>query len=112
MEFYARLRAGEGSGEATLGVGVPESVGRGWLRQCGGVLPAPLPRTEPSYRRLSIEEREKILAGMARKESMRAIARSIGRAPSTVKREIDTNLFGQKYHGQRRSPSGRKRTTS
>jgi IS30 family transposase len=60
---------------------------------------------------LSIEEREKILAGMAREESIRAIARSIGRAPSTVKREIDNNLFGQKYLGQRRSPTGRKRST-
>ena len=111
MEFYARLRAGEVVGEASAGVGVPESVGRAWLRQCGGVLPAQSPQTQPSYRRLSIEEREKILAGMARKDSIRAIARSIGRAPSTVKREIDTNLFGQKYLGQRRSPTGRKRTT-
>jgi IS30 family transposase len=58
---------------------------------------------------LSIEEREKILAGMERNESIRAIAASIGRAPSTVKREIDHNLFHQRYVGQRRSPAGAKR---
>jgi IS30 family transposase len=62
---------------------------------------------------LSVEEREAILAGMERRESIRAIARSIGRAPSTVKREIDRNLVHQRYLGQRRrSPAGAKRTRS
>jgi transposase, IS30 family len=34
---------------------------------------------------------------MEREESIRAIARAIGRAPSTVKREIDKNLRHQRY---------------
>jgi IS30 family transposase len=49
------------------------------------------------YRRLSIEEREQIHAGMERDESIRAIARRLGRQPSTIKREIDKNLRHQRY---------------
>jgi IS30 family transposase len=46
---------------------------------------------------LSIEEREQIHAGMERRDSIRSIARALGRAPSTVKREIDKNLHHQRY---------------
>jgi IS30 family transposase len=38
--------------------------------------------------RLSFEERERISRGLAAGESMRAIARVLGRAPSTISREI------------------------
>jgi IS30 family transposase len=108
LEFFARVRDGELVTDAAAGVGVPQTVGSSWLRQCGGVLPR-VSVQESGYRRLSIEEREKILAGMERNESIRAIARSISRAPSTVKREIDNNLYEQRYLGQRRSPVGAKR---
>ena len=67
-----------------------------WWRDCGGVKPsssvAPV-----SYRRLAIGEREQIHAGMERGDSIRAIARELGRSPSTVKREIDKNLSHQRY---------------
>ncbi|MEJ7706916.1 MAG: IS30 family transposase [Nocardioidaceae bacterium] len=52
---------------------------------------------EPTYRRLDVEEREKILAGMERGDSIRAIAAGLGRAPSTVSREIRLNLHHQRY---------------
>lgn len=45
-------------------------------------------RVEHSPRRLSFEERERISQGIAAGESARAIARGLGRAPSTVCREI------------------------
>ena len=119
LKFYCLVRGGLLVGEAAARVGVPQTVGSAWLRHCGGVLPsAPGPASGPSpvapgYRRLSIEEREAILAGMERRESIRAIARAIGRAPSTVKREIDHNLVHQRYLGQRRrSPAGAKRSRS
>ena len=45
----------------------------------------------PAPGRLSAEEREEILLGLARGESMSAIARSLGRAPSTITREVAAN---------------------
>jgi IS30 family transposase len=57
----------------------------------------PLSLVEPvQSRTLTIAEREKILAGMHQGLSIRAIARSIDRAPSTVSRELGSNLR-QKY---------------
>src|SRR5438105_2679917 len=45
----------------------------------------------PSPARLSMEEREEIRAGLERGESFTAIAASIGRAVSTVSREVAAN---------------------
>jgi IS30 family transposase len=51
----------------------------------------------PAPGRLSAEEREEILIGLARGESMSAIARSLGRAPSTVTREVAANGGTDRY---------------
>jgi transposase, IS30 family len=48
-------------------------------------------RWTPAPGRLSAEDREEILLGLARGESMSAIARSLGRAPSTITREVAAN---------------------
>ncbi len=48
-------------------------------------------RWSPASGRLSAEEREEILLGLARGESMTAIARSVERAPSTITREVAAN---------------------
>ncbi len=48
-------------------------------------------RWSPASGRLSAEEREEILLGLARGESMSAIARSVERAPSTITREVAAN---------------------
>ena len=45
----------------------------------------------PAPGRLSAEEREEILVGLSRGESMSSIARGLGRAPSTVTREVAAN---------------------
>jgi IS30 family transposase len=42
--------------------------------------------------RLSLAEREEIVIGLARRESVRQIAARLGRAPSTVSREVRRNL--------------------
>lgn len=59
------------------------------LRPLGGVYRKEM--WEPGERRLSLDERVEIRLGLERGESIRAIARRLGRAPSTVSREIRNN---------------------
>jgi IS30 family transposase len=47
--------------------------------------------------RLTIEEREEILIGLRQGASMRSIARKLGRAPSTVTREVAANGGRENY---------------
>ena len=55
----------------------------GWRR--------PTPPVEWCSLRLSLSEREEISRGLARNESLRSIAYRLGRAPSTVSREVKGN---------------------
>ena len=94
-QFWLLVRAGRLRTEAARELGLGERTGEQWFRQAGGVIPAYV-QTQPGSRSLSLAEREEIFAGVERKESIRAIARSIGRASSTVKRELERNM-GQRY---------------
>jgi IS30 family transposase len=47
--------------------------------------------TQPAGRYLSMREREEIAVGVAGGEGIRAIARRLGRAPSTISRELHRN---------------------
>jgi Helix-turn-helix domain len=54
---------------------------------------------------LTLTQREEIALGRARGESIRAIAASIGRSPSTVSRELRRNADGLgRYRPRRRMP--------
>jgi transposase, IS30 family len=55
----------------------------------------------PSAARLSMREREEIRAGLEREESFTAIARQIGRAVSTVSREVAANGGREDYQAWR-----------
>lgn len=67
---------------------------RGILLQHGGIRP---PSKRRSPRMLSLAEREEISRGLAAGRSIRSIAASLGRAPSTVSREIDRNEGSEGY---------------
>ena len=58
---------------------------RRYLASTGGVRPRVRYR---AANRLSFQEREEIFRGLAGGESLRCIARRLGRAPSTVSREV------------------------
>jgi transposase, IS30 family len=73
----------------------------------GGIGPAPRRR---AFAALRLEEREEISRGIAVGRSIRQIAQSLGRAPSTVSREIRRNGGSQAYRANRadrRPGSGR-----
>jgi IS30 family transposase len=64
------------------------------IRRSGGVPPCPRRR---SPRVLSTPEREEISRALAARESLRAIARRLGRAPSTISREIRRHGGATRY---------------
>ncbi len=73
-------------------IGRSDETVRKLIVRCGGFSPAVRTR---SKRSLSTEDRKEISRGLAGALSMRAIARNIGRAPSTVSREIHRNPWRQ-----------------
>lgn len=89
--FWDHIRSGLSARDAAAAVGVSEMSGQRWFADAGGVRPqssGDQPRQRP---RLSFEEREEIALGMAARESIRSIAKRLGRAPSTISREIAKN---------------------
>ena len=110
--FWELIRAGAVRTEAAVTAGVPARTGKRWFVQAGGVLPAN--DSEPSSNRyLSIRDREEIFAGVERGESITGIARLVGRAPSTVLRELRRNMRNQLYRSRSRlraKPTGRRRS--
>jgi IS30 family transposase len=89
--FWELVAAGWSTEDAAEVVGVSATCGLEWFRKFGGVNPQfgqPRGQMRP---RLSIVEREEIMIGTRRGESIRSIARRLGRAPSTIMREISAN---------------------
>jgi len=66
----------------------------GILRKSGGIRP---PRRRRSRLALTLSDREEISRGVVAGHSVRCIAASLGRAPSTVSREINRNGDRQGY---------------
>ena len=86
--------AGKGYSEISREIGYPPGSIFTVIRQTGGYVPVPRAR-RPQY--LSLVEREEISRGLARGDSVRAIARALGRAPSTVSREVTRNRGRHRY---------------
>jgi IS30 family transposase len=87
-EVWIRMRAGHAVKPTARALGLPMSTVRAYLLRCGGIRPGPRCR---GGGRLSLEEREEVSRGLAAGLSLRAIAAGLGRAPSTVSREVAAN---------------------
>lgn len=88
-QFWRLVAEGASSAAAAESLGVKIGTGKQWFRDGGGMPPMSL--VEPTGRYLTLTEREEIALGLASGKGVRAIARSIGRSPSTVSREIARN---------------------
>jgi len=84
-DIWARRTRGESLQQIATALLVSVATVRTVVARSGGV--APRPRTR-SPRTLQLREREEISRGLAAGQSARAIAQALGRAPSTITREI------------------------
>ena len=89
------MRAVEVAREVERSTGFVQRV----IREAGGL--GRRQPWEPSPARLSAAEREEIRSGLDAGDSFRAIAARIGRAPSTVSREVAANGGRKAYAGWR-----------
>ena len=83
--LWTRWRCGETRLEIARALGCSEVTAYLVVAGRGGVAPAPRRR---AARALSLAEREEISRGLAARAGVRALARQLGRAPSTISREI------------------------
>ena len=86
--FWVEIATGVTTEAAAARVGVSSAVGSRWFRHRGGM---PMDLSPLTGRYLSFSEREEIAILHARDVGVRAIARELGRAPSTISRELRRN---------------------
>lgn len=108
VAVWDRWQGGESMRSIGRGLGRESSSVRTLIEDTGGVRPLGRQRHP---RHLSFVEREEISRGVAAGESLRHIARRLGRAPSTVCREVTRNGGRGRYRAQRadRAALGRAR---
>ena len=105
-ELLRRVRAGETHGSAAAAVGCSSKSVQRLLARTGGIKSRAKPR---SPLRLSLAEREEISRGLLAGESRRVIAARLGRAPSTVAREVTTAGGEKAYRAWRADERARRR---
>src|SRR6202020_1839630 len=87
-ELWDRWQRGESLKAIGRAFGKPSSSIYFQVSPTGGIRPAPRHRSRLA---LTLSEREEISRGLAGHQSTRSMARLLGRAPSTVSREISRN---------------------
>jgi IS30 family transposase len=93
-DLHQRIEGGETYARAAAAVGCSTKTIQRWLGSAGVTK---VRRTPRALLRLSLAEREEISRGVRAAESCRTIARRMGRAPSTVAREIQGH-GGRRYY--------------
>jgi IS30 family transposase len=86
---WEAIARGASSENAAVEAGVLPCIGVRWFRKGGGMPPLTLAPVSGRY--LSFTEREEIAVLLAGGCGVREIARQLGRAPSTVSRELQRN---------------------
>jgi transposase, IS30 family len=96
--FWSLMRTGVVLDDAAAVAGVSKAVAWRWFREAGGVIPAAVSTGLSGSRssRLSFSEREEIGCRRAAGEGVRAIARALDRAPSTISRELTRGVRRRK----------------
>jgi IS30 family transposase len=89
VRFWEAIARGASSEKAAVEAGVLPSIGVRWFRKGGGMRPLTLAPVSGRY--LSFTEREEIAVLLAGGSGVREIARQLGRAPSTISRELQRN---------------------
>ena len=89
VRFWQAIARGASSENAAIEAGVLPSIGVRWFRKGGGMPPLSLAPVSGRY--LSFAEREEIAVLLAGGFGVREIARRLGRAPSTISRELQRN---------------------
>ena len=91
--FWQAIACGRSSEEAAMDAGVSAPVGARWFRGAGGMPPTHVsPSAKPTTGRyLTFSEREDIAIEVAKGTGINAIARKLGRSPSTISRELTRN---------------------
>lgn len=91
--FWHAIACGRSSEDAAMDAGVSAPVGVRWFRGAGGMPPTHVsPSAKPTIGRyLTFPEREDIAIEVAKGTGINAIARKLGRSPSTISRELKRN---------------------
>jgi IS30 family transposase len=89
QRFWVAIARGMPGEDAGIEAGVSPVVGTRWFRDSGGIRPVSLAPLSGRY--LSFAEREEIAVLHARGVGVRGIARQLGRAASTISRELRRN---------------------
>src|SRR5712691_3640185 len=95
VRYWKAIARGMSSEDAAVEGGVSQAVGSRWFRQAGGM--PPITFAPVSGRYLSLAEREEIAILHAQELGVREIARRVGRAPSTISRELRRNASTRTY---------------
>ena len=98
LEVGARIRSGQTHAEIAAAVGCSTKSVRRLLNRTGGLPPRGRNR---SPRHLTVAEREEISRGLKAGDSYRSITVRLGRAPSTISREVSANGSRERYRAWR-----------
>lgn len=117
-QYWALLANGIGTVEACRILGIGRKTGYRWRAETGGLVPGRLPEVGRSSRFLSLLDRQRIATLRRGGCTMRDIARRLGRAPSTISRELrrntarhDRDYDGDLTHSRARQRARRLRRT-